>query len=81
MPCTERFATAQAFANFWCKEPMCDEDKIQIEQFLDWVAGKQVKVVGWKTMTNDQAESLLEMVSNKARIEKAKAAFEKTEGA
>ena len=56
-------------------------DNGQIEQFLDWVVGKQMKVVGWKTMTNDQAEALLEMVSNKTRIGKAKAAFEKTEGA
>ena len=56
-------------------------DNGQIEQFLDWVAGKQLKVVGWKTMTNDQAEALLEMVSNKTRIGKAKAAFDKTGGA
>jgi len=38
MGCTARYATAQEFANFWCREPMCDEDKVKIEQFLDIAA-------------------------------------------
>ena len=49
----------------------------QIEKFLDWIAGVQVKVVGWKNMNNDQAKDLIEMVSNKERMQKAKAVFEK----
>ena len=38
MPCTERYSSAQEFANFWCKGTMCDEDKIRYEQFLDIAA-------------------------------------------
>ena len=38
MPCTGRFSTAQEFADFWCREPMCDEDKIKIEFYLDIAA-------------------------------------------
>lgn len=38
MPCIGRFAEAQEFAQFWCHEPMCEEDKRLIEQFLDIAA-------------------------------------------
>lgn len=38
MPCTERFASAQDFANFWCKGEMCDEDKVGFERYLDIAA-------------------------------------------
>ena len=38
MACTGRLASAQEFATFWCFEPMCDEDKIKIEAFLDIAA-------------------------------------------
>lgn len=38
MGCTGRYASAQEFSNFWCREPMCDEDKIKIEAFLDIAA-------------------------------------------
>jgi hypothetical protein len=38
MSCTGRYATAQEFSDFWCREPMCDEDRIKIEAILDIAA-------------------------------------------
>ena len=38
MACTERFASAQEFANFWCWDEMCDDDKRKIQAFLDIAA-------------------------------------------
>jgi len=56
-------------------------DNGQIEKFLDWLAGMQLSVTGWKTLTNDEAKNLLEVVSNNSRISMAKAAFKKAEEA
>ena len=38
MSCSARFATAQEFASFWCRDEMCDDDKRKIEAFLDIAA-------------------------------------------
>ena len=56
-------------------------DNGKIEKFLDWLAGMQLSVTGWKTLTNDEAKSLLEVVSNSSRISLAKVAFKKAEEA
>lgn len=56
-------------------------DNGKIEKFLDWLAGMQLSVTGWKTLTNDEAKNLLEVVSNNSRISMAKAAFKKAEEA
>lgn len=34
MSCDGAYATAQAFAKFWCMDPMCMEEKDTIESFL-----------------------------------------------
>ena len=56
-------------------------DNGKIEKFLDWLAGMQLSVTGWKTLTNDEAKNLLEVVSNNSRISMAKVAFKKAEEA
>lgn len=38
MSCTDTYASAQDFANFWCIDPICDEERNTIEQFLDIAA-------------------------------------------
>lgn len=38
MSCIERYASAQDFADFWCLEAPCDEEKLMIERFLDLAA-------------------------------------------
>lgn len=35
MTCTDSFATAQDFADFWCLDPLCDEEKSMIQAFIN----------------------------------------------
>ena len=38
MTCTDAFAVAQDFADFWCLDPICEDEKATIDVFLDIAA-------------------------------------------